>query len=57
MGQSRAFFHESISYWRKKYFMIFLLRCLKKLKTLDVPLMTWKKYGGNKCKLVVISIV
>jgi hypothetical protein len=28
---------------------------LKERKTLDVPLMTWKKYGGNQCKLVVIS--
>jgi hypothetical protein len=24
---------------------------LKERKTLDVPLMTWKKYGGNQCKL------
>jgi hypothetical protein len=27
----------------------------KERKNLDVPLMTWKKYGANKCKLIVIS--
>jgi hypothetical protein len=28
---------------------------LKEIENLDVPLMTWKKNGGNRCKLVVIS--
>jgi hypothetical protein len=28
---------------------------LKEIETLDVLLMTWKKYGGNQCNLVVIS--
>ncbi len=28
---------------------------LKEIETLDVLLMTWKKYGGNECNLVVIS--
>jgi hypothetical protein len=28
---------------------------LKKKKNLDETLMTWKIYGGNQCKLVVIS--
>jgi hypothetical protein len=27
---------------------------LKERETLDVPLMTWKKYGKNQRKLVVI---
>jgi hypothetical protein len=27
----------------------------KEKKTLDVPLMTLRKYGKNQCKLVVIS--
>jgi hypothetical protein len=28
---------------------------LKEKETLDETLMTWKKYGGNQCKLVIIS--
>jgi hypothetical protein len=28
---------------------------LEGIKTLDVPLMKWKKHGENQCKLVVIS--
>jgi len=27
----------------------------KEIKTLGVPLMTWKKYEKNKSKLIVIS--
>jgi hypothetical protein len=27
----------------------------KKKETLDVALITWKKYGGNQRKLIVIS--
>jgi len=27
---------------------------LKEIKKFNVPLMTWKKHGGNQCKLVVI---
>jgi hypothetical protein len=27
----------------------------KEREILDETLMTWKKYGGNQCKLVVIS--
>ncbi len=30
----------------------FFAQMLKEIDTLDVPLMTWKKYGGNQCKLV-----
>ncbi len=33
--------------------MIFFIKCLKK-KFLDKTLMTWKKHGGNQCKLIVI---
>jgi hypothetical protein len=28
---------------------------LKERETLNEMLMTWKKYGGNQCKLVIIS--
>jgi hypothetical protein len=28
---------------------------LKDIETLDEALKIWKKYGGNQCKLVVIS--
>jgi hypothetical protein len=27
---------------------------LKEIKIVDETLMTWKKYGGNQCKLIVI---
>jgi hypothetical protein len=29
----------------------------KERENLDETLMTWRKYGGNQCKLVVISKV
>jgi len=36
----------------EKIFYDFAVLVFKKIETLDVPLITWKKYGGNKCKLV-----
>jgi len=39
----------------EEIFYDFFASMLKEIETLDVPLMTWKKYGGNPCKLVVIS--
>jgi hypothetical protein len=42
----------------EEIFYEFFVSMLKKLETLDLPLMTWKKYGGNNvnyCKLNVIS--
>jgi hypothetical protein len=34
--------------------MVFLLTFFLKKEILDETLMTWKKYGGNQSKLVVI---
>jgi hypothetical protein len=39
----------------EEIFYDFFVSMLKKIETLDVPLMTWKKYGGNQCKLNVNS--
>jgi hypothetical protein len=39
----------------EEVFMVFLLTFKKKRETLDETLITWKKYGGNQCKLIVIS--
>jgi hypothetical protein len=36
----------------EEIFYDFFYEMLKELETLDVPLMTWKKYGRNQCKLV-----
>jgi hypothetical protein len=51
-------FHKSLSYWRKKYFMIFLFGCFKKYK-LYMCHYSYGKYMEeirvNSCKLVLIS--
>ncbi len=36
----------------EEIFYDFFAQMLKEIKTRNVPLMTWKKYGGNQCKLV-----
>jgi len=54
-GLIRNSFFEVHLYWKKRCFVVFSLPCFFIKKTLDVPLRTWKKYGGNQCKLVVIS--
>jgi len=36
----------------EEIFYDFFTLMFKKIGTLDVPLMTWKKYGGNQCKLI-----
>ncbi len=39
----------------EEVFYVIFAHMLKEGKTLDETLMRWKKYGGNQCKLIVIS--
>jgi hypothetical protein len=39
----------------EKMFYVIFAYMLNEIETLDETLNIWEKYGGNQCKLVVIS--
>jgi len=54
MGQLETYIYIYIILEEKMFYVIFAYM-LNEIETLDETLNIWEKYGGNQCKLVVIS--